>query len=261
MKNKFDLFEFRNYKEKPISFEVDILDKITSGGLHDSSLNYVFLNTGAKKNLFQCHVAASAMRQNKNVLFITNELSQERIYEMIQANLLNDTILNLHDKEKSFYDSLNLQTIETLGKLTVIDNYCNYSSFAEFMSQYEQRIEYGSVPPFGTPEPDIILIDVISHPNDLENDSMYLRTCLDHKIPILISESITLKQLNSIGLKQIKIHGMSFGIEITDKTKSSYTITQVKNRYTSPDENSIFTIGVDYGKMKLYNAEQSKLEL
>ena len=83
---------------------------------------------------------------------------------------------------------------------------------------------------------------------------------LDHKIPILVSANsnrVTPIIRTMGGVSAV----MSFGIEITDKTTSSYTVTQVKNRYTCPDKNRRFTIGVDYDKMKLYNAEQSKLEL
>ena len=53
--SKFDLFKFRNYKEKTISFEVDVLDEITDGGLHDRSVNYLFSSTGAGKTLFLQH--------------------------------------------------------------------------------------------------------------------------------------------------------------------------------------------------------------
>ena len=255
---KFDLFKFRNYKEKTISFEVDVLDEITDGGLHDRSVNYLFSSTGAGKTLFLCHVAASAMRQNKNVLFITDELPQEKIHERIQANLLNDTILNLYDKETSFYDSLNLQSLNTLGNLRVIDDYYNYSSFAEFRSQFEHDIKNTLF------KPDIILIDVFSNSNDLESDYMYHKTCIDYKIPILVSAVTPRKNPVEPIIRTMSVESgalMSFGIEITDKTTSSYTVTQVKNRYTRPDKNRRFTIGVDYDKMKLYNAEQSKLEL
>jgi archaellum biogenesis ATPase FlaH len=247
---KFDLFKFRNYKENPISFGVDVLDKITCGGLHDRSINYLFANTGGGKTLFLCHVAASAMRQNKNVLFITDELYQYKIYERIQANLLNDTILNLYDKDNLFFNRLNVQTLKTLGNLTVIDDYHKYSSFAEFMSQHEDDIENTMFV-----EPDIILID--STNNDLENDNeaqlQYHKTCIDHNIPILVSTR--LDRVGSMFRSAIK-----FGIEITDKTVSSYTFRQVKNRYSDPDKNQTFTIGVDCDKMKLYNVEQSKLE-
>ena len=247
---KFDLFKFRNYKEKTISFEVDVLDEITDGGLHDRSVNYLFSSTGAGKTLFLCHVAASAMRQNKNVLFITDELYQNKIYERIQANLLNDTILNLYDKDNLFFDRLNLQTLKTLGNLTVIDDYRNYSSFAEFMSQHEDDIENTMFD-----EPDIILIDSINKDlgNDEINDALlqYHKTCVDHNIPILVSTRSNRVMFGSV---------ISFGIEITDKTVSSYTIRQVKNRYSKPNKNQTFTIGVDCDKMKLYNVEQSKLE-
>ena len=52
-----------------------------------------------------CHLASSVISQNKNVLYITLEISEERIAERIDANLLDVTIDDLYEMPKDIYDN------------------------------------------------------------------------------------------------------------------------------------------------------------
>ena len=61
------------------------------------TLNVALAGTGVGKTLFMCHQAAGALAQNKNVLYITMEMAEERIAERIDANLMDVTIDDLHD--------------------------------------------------------------------------------------------------------------------------------------------------------------------
>ena len=61
-----------------------------------------------------CHVAASALLQGKNVLYITLEMAEEKIAERIDANLLNIPIQKLTDLPKVMFD----KKIKTLSKKT-----------------------------------------------------------------------------------------------------------------------------------------------
>jgi len=76
--------------------------------------------TGVGKSLFMCHVAASCMVQGKNVLYITLEMSEEKIAERIDANLLNVTIDDLIELPKDMYDKkVNRVREKTTGKLII----------------------------------------------------------------------------------------------------------------------------------------------
>ena len=66
-----------------------MLNKITKGGLSNKTLNVILAGTGVGKSLFMCHAAAANLLDNKNVLYITMEMAEERIAERVDANLLN----------------------------------------------------------------------------------------------------------------------------------------------------------------------------
>jgi len=88
-------YEFYHRKEERIPFDLDIFNKITKGGLPAKTLNIALAGTGVGKSLFMCHMAAGAMVQGRNVLYITLEMAEEKIAERIDANLLNVTLDDL----------------------------------------------------------------------------------------------------------------------------------------------------------------------
>ena len=98
LENVEERFAFYHAQEEKIPFDIDLFNQITKGGLSNKSLNIALAGTGVGKSLFMCHVAAGALVQGKNVLYITLEMSEERIAERIDANLLDipiDQIENL----------------------------------------------------------------------------------------------------------------------------------------------------------------------
>ena len=90
-------FEFYHRTEERIPFDLEYFNKITKGGLPNKTLNIALAGTGVGKSLFMCHCAAGAMVQGKNVLYLTLEMSEEKIAERIDANLLNVTVDDLMD--------------------------------------------------------------------------------------------------------------------------------------------------------------------
>ena len=114
-------FEFYHRHEEKIPFDLDLFNKITKGGLPKKTLNIALAGTGVGKSLFMCHCAAGAMVQGKNVLYLTLEMSEEKIAERIDANLLNVTIDDLMDLPKDMYDKKVARVREkTTGKLIKI---------------------------------------------------------------------------------------------------------------------------------------------
>ena len=77
-------------------------------------------NTGVGKSLFMCHVAAAALMQSKNVLYITMEMAEERIAERIDANLLGMTMVELEKAERDIYETrIGKLANKTRGKLII----------------------------------------------------------------------------------------------------------------------------------------------
>jgi replicative DNA helicase len=76
LENSDERYEFYHRKEERIPFDLDCFNKITKGGLPAKTLNIALAGTGVGKSLFMCHVAAGAMVQGKNVLYITLEMAE-----------------------------------------------------------------------------------------------------------------------------------------------------------------------------------------
>ena len=68
-------YEFYHKTEDKIPFDLEFFNKITKGGLPNKTLNIALAGTGVGKSLFMCHVASTCLLENKDVLYITLELS------------------------------------------------------------------------------------------------------------------------------------------------------------------------------------------
>ena len=72
-------FEFYNTEEEKMPFDLEYFNKITKGGLPNKTLNICLAGTGVGKSLFMCHMASNCLLMGKNVLYITMEMSEQRI--------------------------------------------------------------------------------------------------------------------------------------------------------------------------------------
>ena len=84
-------YESYHRKEDKIEFDLEFFNKITKGGLPNKTLNIALAGTGVGK-IFCFYVSTSHLELSsteKNVLYITMEMAEEKIAERIDANLLN----------------------------------------------------------------------------------------------------------------------------------------------------------------------------
>jgi replicative DNA helicase len=88
-------FEYYHKKENKLTFDIDILNEITNGGLSPKTLNLLLLETGGGKTLIMCHLASSFFIQGKNVLYITLEMAEEKIASRIDANTFDVPLLRV----------------------------------------------------------------------------------------------------------------------------------------------------------------------
>ena len=155
--NSDSRYEFYHTKEDRIEFDLEYFNKITKGGLVKKSLNIALAGTGVGKSLFMCHCAAANLTKGLNVLYITMEMSEEKIAERIDANLLNVTTDELGILPKDVYDK-KIQRVrnKTTGKL-IIKEYPTASVGASHFRHLinELRIKRNFTP-------DIIYIDYLN---------------------------------------------------------------------------------------------------
>jgi replicative DNA helicase len=271
-------YEFYHRKEERIPFDLDYFNKITKGGLPTKTLNIALAGTGVGKSLFMCHVAASAMVQGKNVLYITMEMAEEKIAERIDANLLNVTIDELNNLPKDIFNKkVNKLKQMTTGKLIVKEYPTAGASVVHFRTLLnELNLKRNFIP-------DIIFIDYLNiccssrvKPGASVNSYTYVKAiaeeirgmAVEYNVPIVSATQTTRSGYTSSdpGLEDTS---ESFGLPATAdfmfalisseelEELGQMMVKQLKNRYSDPTHYKRFVIGVDRAKMKLYDVEQS----
>ena len=274
-------YDFYHRKEERIPFDLDYFNKITKGGLPNKTLNIALAGTGVGKSLFMCHVAAGCMVQGKNVLYLTLEMSEEKIAERIDANLLNTDIGNLVDLPKELYDKKVARVREkTTGKLIIKEYPTASASAIHFRTLLnELNLKRSFVP-------DIIFIDYLNiccssriKAGANINSYTYVKAiaeelrglAVEYNVPIVSATQTTRSGFTSSdpGLEDTS---ESFGLPATAdlmfalisseelEELGQMMVKQLKNRYNDPTFHKRFTIGVDRAKMKLYDVEQSAQE-
>lgn len=271
-------YEFYHHKEERIPFDLDYFNKITKGGLPNKTLNIALAGTGVGKSLFMCHVAAGCMVQGKNVLYITLEMSEEKIAERIDANLLNVTVDDLMELPKDIYDKKVARVREkTTGKLIIKEYPTASASSIHFRTLLnELNLKRSFVP-------DIIFIDYLNiccssriKAGANVNSYSYVKAiaeelrglAVEYNVPIVSATQTTRSGFTSSdpGLEDTS---ESFGLPATAdfmfalisseelEELGQIMVKQLKNRYNDPTFHKRFTLGIDRSKMRLYDVEQS----
>ena len=275
-------FDYYHKRETRIPFDLDFFNKVTKGGLPTKTLNVALAGTGVGKTLFMCHQAASALAQNKNVLYITMEMAEERIAERIDANLLNISMEDLHMlNKKLFSDKITQLQSKTTGTL-IIKEYPTASAGANHYRALVNELALKR-----TFKPDIIFIDYINicassrfKAGSNVNSYTYIKAIAEElrglavelDVPIVTATQTTRGGFVStdIGLEDTS---ESFGLPATAdfmfalisseelEKAGQMLVKQLKNRYNDPTLNRKFIIGVDRARMKLFDIEQQAQNL
>ena len=271
-------YEFYHQKEEKIPFDLEFFNKITKGGLPNKTLNVALAGTGVGKSLFMCHCASSVLLQNKNVLYITLEMAEEKIAERIDSNLLNCDIQNITELPKIMFENkVTSISKKTQGKL-VIKEYPTASAhvghFRALLNDLALKKSF---------KPDIIYIDYLnicasSRYSKLGNVNSYsyikaiaeeLRgLAVEACVPIVSATQTTRSGYGSSDV-DLTDTSESFGLPATADLMfalisteeleeiNQIMVKQLKNRYNDPTINKRFVVGIDRAKMRLYDVEQS----
>ena len=271
-------FDYYHRVEEKIPFDLDMFNKITKGGLSKKTLNIALAGTGVGKSLFMCHVAAGALMQNRNVLYITMEMAEERIAERIDANLLNLTMDELKVVDKDIFDSrIDKLAKKTQGQL-IVKEYPTASAHAgHFRALFEElkmKREFVA---------DIVMIDYLNICASQRmklgasvNSYTYIKAiaeelrglAVEYNVPIISATQTTRSGFTNSdpGLEDTS---ESFGLPATAdfmfalvsneelEQLNQIIVKQLKNRYNDPNYYKRFVIGIDRAKMKLYDVEVS----
>jgi replicative DNA helicase len=276
-----DRFEFYNTEEEKIPFDLEYFNKITKGGLPNKTLNILLAGTGVGKSMFMCHHASSCLLMGKNVLYLTLEMSEEKIAERIDANTLNIPIKDIPSlSKKQFSTKIERLKNKTNGKL-IVKEYPTASAhvghFRHLLQELDIKKDF---------RPDMIFIDYLnicaSHrvrPGSGANSYTLVKSiaeelrglAVEFDVPIVSATQTTRSGYGStdIGLEDTS---ESFGLPATAdlmfalitseelEELDQMVVKQLKNRYNDPTIFKRFVIGVDRSRMKFYDVEQDAQE-
>ena len=274
-------YEFYHRKEVKVPFDIELLNKITNGGLPQKTLNIVLAGTGVGKSMFMCHCAANNLFNGLNVLYITMEMAEEKIAERIDANMMNVTMDELRDlPQDTYYKKIGRIREKAKGK-QIIKEYPTASAgsanFRHLLNELRIKKNF---------RPDIIYIDYLNICNSSRiknnagvNSYTYIKAiaeelrglAVEFGIPI-VSATQTTRSGYANSDVELTDTSESFGLPATADFMIALTSTeeleqlgqvlikQLKNRYGDPSVFKRFVVGVDRARMKLYDCEQSAQE-
>ena len=278
-----DRYLFYHRVEKKIPFDLEYFNKITQGGLSTKTLNVALAGTGVGKSLFMCHQASSSLSQGHDVLYITLEMSEERIAERIDANLLNIALNDLVSLPKTMYEKKIEELKKTIKGRLIIKEYptaaAGSNHFRTLLNELNLKRNF---------TPDIIFIDYLNicsssriKAGQYVNSYSYIKAiaeelrglAVEYDVPIMSATQTNRAgfQNTDIGLEDTS---ESFGLPATADfmfaiisnenldEAGQILIKQLKNRYSDLTTNKKFLVGIDRAKMKLIDlGDQSQSDI
>ena len=271
-------YELYHKRENRIEFDLEFFNKITKGGLPNKTLNIALAGTGVGKSLFMCHMASATLLQNKNVLYITMEMAEEKIAERIDANLLNVNIQDIVElPHHTFETKVNNLAQKTQGTL-IIKEYPTASAhsghFKSLLNELALKKSF---------RPDIIFIDYLnicassryragSNVNSytvIKSIAEELRgLACEANVPIVSATQTTRSGYGSSDV-ELTDTSESFGLPATAdlmfalisteelESLGQILVKQLKNRYNDLSIYKRFVVGIDRAKMRLFDCEQT----
>jgi len=266
-------YEFYHRKEEKIPFDLEKFNFITKGGLPNKTLNIALAGTGVGKSLFMCHMASAALTQGRNVLYITCEMAEEKIAERIDANLLNVNVKDIVEIPEVLFTS-KVQEIarKTRGKLIIKE----YPTASAHVGHFKALLSDLSLKK--TFKPDIIFIDYLNicasvrYKGAVVNSYTYIKAiaeelrglAVENNVPIVSATQTTRSGYGNTD-PDLTDTSESFGLPATAdfmfalisteelEQQGRLMVKQLKNRYNDPTASRKFMVGIDRGKMKLYD--------
>ena len=282
---------YQSYIQKvdKIPFQLDILNKITNGGVERKTLNLVMAGTNVGKSIWLVNMASQYVQQGYNVLYIQMEMSEKVVGKRIDANILNVQLEDFETLTKNtFLDRFsNLQNTKKLGKLFIKEYPTSSAHVGHFRTLLnELSLKKNFVP-------DVICVD-------------YLGICASSRIRSGAENSYALVKAISEEIRGLAVEqncvvwsatqtnrgsweNSDFGLEaISESTGQAMTadmilalieteqlalqgqqlVKQLKSRYADRNQNSHFILGVSKSKQKYFecetqgqvNSQQNKIE-
>lgn len=261
-------------KEKRQPFEFDILNDITNGGVAKKTLNIIAAGVNVGKSMTLVWLAAMYKRLGYNVLYVSNEMSEDEVMLRIDASMLDiETFLIDKMGKDKFVSRIHKLKELNHGRLKVKEyatGTCNSNKIRSLLKDY--KLKYGFVP-------DVIINDYLtinqsSHIKYTGNMGDYYTKVAEEQRAIMVDFNCigwTAAQMVTDAMEStdpsISDLGMSQGIAKTAdliwavaRTEELDRIGQIlfkqlKTRYHH-EKIKRWTMGISIPKQKFFEVEQ-----
>lgn len=267
-------YEFYHTQEARIPFDVETLNSMTKGGVPRKTLSVVMAGTNTGKSLFLVHMSAACLRQNKNVLYISLEMAEERVAERIDANMMDIPIDDVNMLSRSDYiRKINHMRQTSTGRL-IIKEYptgsANVSHFRALLQELKLKQNF---------TPDIIMVDYLSicgsarvkMGSNINSYTLYkfvaeeLRgLAVEYNVPVFTAAQFNRQGYGSSdpGIENV---GESWAIPQTAdfmfalvsneelEKLGQISLQPMKNRFAARNSFQHHTLGIDTARQKLYD--------
>lgn len=275
--NASSRFDFYSSEEEGIPYDLKTLTRILKK-LPNKSLTVIAAQSGGGKSLMMSHIAAATLMMGKNVLYITLEMSENKIAERIDANLLKvdiNKIIKLGKDE--FLSRIDKLRNKTLGNLFVKEYAPSSASASHFKSLIEElKIKQGF-------EPDLIVVDYLGITASSRmkmggsiNTYTYLKSvaeelrglAIEYDVPVLTGAQLNRGGFNNSDIDETSLAD-SMGLYMTADIMyaiirtpeldelDQVMIKRLKDRYDDVNFCKRFVIGINRPRMFLFDLEDS----
>lgn len=273
-----DRYDYYHRKEERLPIDIELLNKITKGGLPRKSMTVLLATTGGGKSLVKCHMAAANLLFGKNVLYITMELAEEEVSRRIDANILDVTLDEVKEMPRDVYEKkINRIKGKTSGKLIVKEYPTGSAHVGHFRHMLnELRMKKNFIP-------DIIFVDYLNIcassrvKGAAASNSYTLVKSIAEEVRGLAMEFdcaiVTSSQFNRAGYENsdVDLTNTSESMGITHTADAIFALItseeleslgqlmlkQLKNRWGDLSYYRRFVVGIDRSKMKLFDLEDN----
>jgi len=273
-----DRFNYYHTKADKIPFSMESFNERTRGGFERKTLNIILGGTNVGKSLAMCSLAADYIMKGYNVLYITMEMSEKKIAQRIDANLLDTAMDELMEIPRDlFFKRLDRVKAKQPGKLVIKEFPTATAHVGHFRHlTNELRIKKGF-------KPDVIIIDYLNicasariRAGANANSYTIVKSIAEELRGFFVEQNavgITATQTNREGFEDSDLSltstSESFGVPMTADWMGAfvsndelaelnqYLCIQLKSRYDDINRAKKFMVGVDRPKMRLYDVDAS----
>ena len=273
-------YEHYHATEDKVSWGIKALDDITNGGLSKKNLACVVAPSGTGKSWFMCSIMANVLRQGKNGLYISMEMSEDRVAERIDANLFSENLNNIKTLSLQQYtERIDKLKNRGLGRLIIKEFPTSGASVTDFKALLQElRLKRDFVP-------DFVVVDYMNICNSSrvragQTNSYGFNKAISEELRGMAVEynfaCLTATQTNRNGFN-------NSDIDVTDISESIGTmfvmdlqfalirneeldnlneimLKQLKNRYADLSQRPAIYLGVNRPQMKIFDKDANSAD-